>query len=485
MTDSLAGTIYGESLQLETFAPECRNLFADVLDALKELVNCAFCLWRAKPAGTGVDIYLDAIGCRLNEAELETWAGDFRRYGHRIVNDANSAQLMIFNTCAVTQEAVRKSRQSIKKLHRDNPSAKLVVSGCYVSLDNEEEAAGLGVDLVVRNSDKDKLVKITHDVLDVPVMPQIATEPAGSALFARNRQRAFIKIQDGCRYRCTFCIVTTARGDERSRSVSEIVEEINQQHAAGIQEVVLTGVHVGGYGSDNGSSLYELVKTILAETDVPRVRFASVEPWDLPDGFFALFTNPRLMPHMHLPVQSGSDPILRKMARRCKTGEYRDLLQEIRSTVPHFEVSTDIIVGFPGETDGNWRETCAFAEEMQFSHIHIFSYSPRSGTKASGMPNQLTGDIKKFRSRELHTIAAETRRTRLQANLDRQHSVLWEAGRFDPVKGVLRFSGYTENYLRVHATVEASDDIEGRVTQFTPTALSDDGAALVGDVVTA
>ena len=135
--------------------------------------------------------------------------------------------------------------------------------------------------------------------------------------------------------------------------------------------------------------------------------------------------------------------------------------------------------------DENWRETCAFAEEMQFSHIHIFSYSARSGTKAAGLPDQLPGDIKKFRSRELHAIAAESRRATLQQNLDRQHSVLWEAGKFDPVKGVLRFSGYTENYLRVHATVEASDDIEGRVTQFNPTALSDDGAALLGDVVTA
>ncbi|MDO6461353.1 tRNA (N(6)-L-threonylcarbamoyladenosine(37)-C(2))-methylthiotransferase MtaB [Granulosicoccaceae sp. 1_MG-2023] len=430
-----------------------------------------------------MDIFLDAIGCRLNEAELESWAGDFRKHGHRIVNDAGDAQLMIFNTCAVTQEAVRKSRQSIKKLHRGNPTARLVVSGCYVSLDNEEEAAGLGVDLVVRNSDKDKLVKIAHEVLDLPVMPQIATEPAGSALFARNRQRAFIKIQDGCRYRCTFCIVTTARGEERSRPVAEIIDEINQQHAAGIQEVVLTGVHVGGYGSDNDSSLFALVKAILADTDVPRVRFASVEPWDLPDGFFDLFSNPRLMPHMHLPVQSGSDPVLRKMARRCKTAEYRALLADIRSAVPGFEVSTDIIVGFPGETEEDWQNTCAFTEEMGFSHVHIFSYSPRSGTKAAGLPGQLPGDIKKQRSRELHAIAAQSRREALARNRKREHRVLWEAGRIDPVKRVLNFSGYTENYLRVHTQTELSMDLESRVTGFQPRALSEDGSALLGEVI--
>lgn len=446
---------------------------------LRVFVCCGYA-----PRVSHVDIYLNAIGCRLNEAELENWAGDFRRHGHRIVTDANSAQLMIFNTCAVTQEAVRKSRQSIKKLHRDNPAAKLVVSGCYVSLDNEDEAASLGVDLVVRNSDKDKLVKITHDVLDVPVMPQIATEPAGSALFARNRQRAFIKIQDGCRYRCSFCIVTTARGDERSRSVAEIIDEINQQHAAGIQEVVLTGVHVGGYGSDNGSSLFELVKAILDDTTVPRVRFASVEPWDLPDGFFSLFSNRRLMPHMHLPVQSGSDPILRKMARRCKTGEYRTLLADIRREVPGFEVSTDIIVGFPGETEEDWRNTCTFAEEMAFSHIHIFSYSPRSGTKAAGLPDQLPGDIKKQRSRELHAIAAQSRREALERNLQVEHHVLWEAGKLDPVKRKLSFSGYTENYLRVHTEVETGLDIESRITAFSATGLSDDGTGLRGTCAT-
>ena len=192
-------------------------------------------------------------------------------------------------------------------------------------------------------------------------------------MFSRGRQRAFVKVQDGCRYRCTFCIVTVARGEEHSRAIADIVEEINALQQQGIQEAIITGVHLGGYGSDNNSNLLELIKAILAQTTIPRLRLGSLEPWELPDGFFELFKNPRLLPHLHLPLQSGSDSVLKRMARRCKTAEFAEIVATARAEIPYFNITTDIIVGFPGETEAEWRESLAFIAGIGFGHIHIFS----------------------------------------------------------------------------------------------------------------
>ncbi len=373
-----------------------------------------------------LNVFLTAIGCRLNEAELSTWASEFSNAGHQIVTDAENADLIIFNTCAVTSEAARKSRQNIKRLHRKNPNSRLVVSGCYVSLNQQEAIEFLGVDLVVSNNDKDRLVMITKEMLSLPTMPQIATSPYETALFTRNRQRAFIKIQDGCRYKCSFCIVTVARGSERSRTINEIVNEVTEHVRLGIHEIILTGVHVGGYGSDINSNLFSLVQTILADTQIERIRFASVEPWDLPESFLTLFENPRVMPHMHLPLQSGSDAILKKMSRRCKTNDFRSLVQQIRSQIPGFNITTDVIVGFPGETKEDWNNTLTFIKEMAFSHIHIFSYSPRSGTKAATMPCQISRVVKKERSLALHQLARQLKKQTLTDNLYPSHTVLSE-----------------------------------------------------------
>ena len=225
-----------------------------------------------------MNIHLRALGCRLNEAELESWALEFRQAGHQLVNQPENADVTVVNTCAVTREAVRKSRKLINRIRRESPQGKLVVSGCAVSTGEAGNATDLGIDLLIDNSKKKELVKTVSDTLPINIMPAGATIPAESALFARNRQRAFIKIQDGCRYRCTYCIVTKARGEEQSRTVGEIIDEINQLSAQGVKEIVLTGVHVGGYGSDIQTNLTTLVTEILSSTDMPRIRFASVEP---------------------------------------------------------------------------------------------------------------------------------------------------------------------------------------------------------------
>jgi len=341
-------------------------------------------------------IHLKALGCRLNEAELESWADGFQRQGHSITRHLENADIVVINTCAVTQEAVRKSRQLLRRAHRHNPLAKLVVSGCYSSLTPKLADEIEGIDLIIPNQKKEQLVEITSRELEINAMPVQATIPGESALFNRGRDRAFIKVQDGCRYRCTFCIVTVARGDERSRTIASIVDEINTLHSQGIQEAVLTGVHVGGYGSDIKSDLYSLIKNILADTDIPRLRLASIEPWDLGDNFFDLFQNKRLMPHMHLPLQSGSDSVLRRMARRCKTADFKKLVEHARTVVPNFNVTTDIIVGFPGESEQEWQESLAFIEETGFSHIHIFTYSKRAGTKAVNLAGQISKSEKKI-----------------------------------------------------------------------------------------
>lgn len=423
-------------------------------------------------------VHLKALGCRLNEAELEQWSQQFRSGGHDIVPDALDADVLVLNTCAVTNEASSKSRRLMHRLYRENPAAKLVVSGCYASLQAAEVAETLGVDLVIPNTEKDQLPQTVMQHFELPVMPAIATEPGEAPLFIRGRHRAFIKIQDGCRYRCTFCIVTVARGDERSRTEDDIISEINTLYQQGIQEVVLTGVHVGGYGSDTGTSLYALVQAILRETDIPRIRFASVEPWDLPDDFFALFTNPRLMPHMHLPLQSGADSVLRRMARRCKTTEFAALVAEARRSVPGFNVTTDIIVGFPGETDEEWAQTLAYVESVGFGHLHIFSYSIREGTKAGRLPDQVAETVKKARSQALHSLGERLKHDWLQQQIGQTIPVLWEYGRSSD-DGQQIYTGYTPNYCKVRVSVADNIALENTVGQTLLTGV-DDNAVLTG-----
>jgi len=395
-------------------------------------------------------VHLKTLGCRLNEAELESWAREFRARGFHLSNREEEADLLVVNTCAVTEEAVRKSRRLLRRAQRGNPGAKLVVSGCYASLE-PEAAAALGVDLVVPNDRKAGLVEIAARELALPLMPASAAEPGEYGLLARNRQRAFVKVQEGCRYRCTYCIVTLARGEEHSRPIEEVVEEVNRIHSGGIHEVVLAGVHLGGYGSDTGGSLYELVRAVLERTRIPRIRLGSLEPWDLPENFWTLFDDPRLMPHLHLPMQSGADSVLRRMSRRCRTQEFLALMEEARKRVPDLNVTTDIIVGFPGETEAEWRQTIDFVEAAGFGGIHIFAFSPRRGTKAATLPDPVPREEKRQRSEELHRIAARLTRQRMEAQLGRKVEVLVE-GNPETVGKVLCWSGYTPDYQRIRFT---------------------------------
>ena len=257
-----------------------------------------------------------------------------------------------------------------------------------------------------------------------------------------------------------------------------MIDEVNRLHASGVREVVLAGVHLGGYGSDIDSSLQALIEAVLAQTCMPRVRLGSLEPWELPAGFWSLFDNPRLMPHLHLPIQSGADSVLRRMSRRCRTDEFRDLVGQARGAVAGFNVTTDIIVGFPGESDEEWRQTLAFAQEMQFGHIHIFAYSPRTGTKAAGMPDQLPRDTKRARSRQLHELAQAGRHSTLQQAVGQSFDVLIE-GRGEDGKS---WSGYTPNYLRVELQGNGGD-VENHILQVRAMGVSADGERLLTEMI--
>ncbi|EGV52671.1 tRNA (N(6)-L-threonylcarbamoyladenosine(37)-C(2))-methylthiotransferase MtaB [Candidatus Endoriftia persephone] len=419
-------------------------------------------------------VHLKTLGCRLNEAELESWSREFRGLGHSLTQDPEQADLLVVNTCAVTEEAVRKSRKLLGRAHRQNPEARLVVTGCYASLDPTASASADGVDLVVPNQDKEQLVQIVQRELDLNIMPQSVTEEESGGLLARGRQRAFIKVQDGCRYRCTFCIVTLARGEERSRPAEEVIAEINRLHSEGIQEVVLTGVHLGGYGSDIDSDLGQLIDRVLADSEIPRLRVGSLEPWDLPDNFWSRFDNPRFMPHLHLPLQSGSDSVLRRMARRCKSNEFRQLVEEGRQQVPDLNITSDIIVGFPGETEAEWQQSLSFVEQMGFGHLHIFAYSPRSGTKAAGRPNPVPREIKRQRSEQLHQLGEQMKREMLERQLGKQVPLLVEG---DGSRG---WFGYTPNYLRVEIEAPADAALQNRIIEVKLEAVSAEGERLLG-----
>ena len=425
-----------------------------------------------------MQIHLQTLGCRLNEAELESWADQFQAKGHRIVQTADKADLLVVNTCAVTQEAVKKSRQIIRRTHKQNPKAKLVVSGCYATLTPDVTNEIESIDLLINNQQKDQLVDITLRELDMEVMSSLSTKPGEAAIFQRGRNRAFIKVQDGCRYRCTFCIVTVARGNEKSRLIKNVIDDINTIHDKGIQEVILTGVHLGGYGSDINSNLTCLLKDILEHTSIPRIRLGSLEPWELDNDFFDLFRDKRLMPHLHLPLQSGADSVLKRMARRCKTDDFSLLIKQAREKITSLNITTDIIVGFPGETDEEWQTSLNYIERIGFSHIHIFTYSQRQGTKAASLTEQVSNDVKKSRSKTLHSLANTMRSTYMKSFVGSERPVLWET---QDEQG--RWIGYTDNFIRVALNESKTESLENLITKIELTNFDDNSNLIEAQAV--
>ena len=410
-----------------------------------------------------MQVRLESIGCRLNIGEIEAMARDLAKAGHRVVGPGTPAELCILNTCTVTSIASRKSRQLIRQLKKNNPSAAVIVTGCDAEL-APSEMVEIGVDLVVGNADKERLLELAEaeGLLDTA-----SIDPDDLKLFEpgdSTRTRAFLKVQDGCDNRCTFCVITIARGAGRSVRADAVMEELNELHRLGYREVVLSGVHLGSYGHDLGDQrgLQRLVEQALAETAVERLRLSSLEPWDLDAEFFEIFSNPRLLPHLHLPLQSGCDETLKRMARRTSRREFSALVRDARRAVPGLAISSDIIVGFPGETKEEFEESITLVEELAFSRLHIFRYSRREGTPAEKMTAQVPRPVAQERSRRMHALAADLEHRFNSTLVGRTADVLWETA--EDHGDSLRWSGLTPNYVRVTATTTPDEDMLNVVT---------------------
>jgi threonylcarbamoyladenosine tRNA methylthiotransferase MtaB len=392
-------------------------------------------------------VHLRALGCRLNQSEIETMARQFVAQGHELVDDAGEADQVVVNTCAVTMDATRDSRKLIRQLHRANEAAQITVTGCYAQISPDQIGVLPGVARVVGNRDKEALVPA---VTGEPLEPYEAEPIERGAPPWVGRTRAFIKVQDGCDNACTFCVTTIARGEGRSRPVDEIVREVRLLHAAGYGEAVLTGVHLGSYGHDLGDEhgLVHLVHAILADSDVPRVRLSSLEPWDLTPEFFDLWRDPRVCPHLHLPLQSGCDSTLRRMARKTTQSAFSALMREARARIDDPCITTDVIVGFPGETDEEFAISAAFIEAMGFAGLHVFRYSARPGTAAARMRGHVSEDVKRERSAHLIAYTDQAERRYAERHLGRTLPVLWEQVGGATHDGFMNV-GYTHNYIRV------------------------------------
>jgi threonylcarbamoyladenosine tRNA methylthiotransferase MtaB len=392
-------------------------------------------------------IYLDTIGCRLNQSEIESMAWQFRLVGHEIVASPEQADMAVVNTCAVTNDAASVSRSKIRQIARLGVD-EIVATGCWATLQPKEAASLPNVLNVIPNAQKDHLVAQT---LNLPPST-FDLEPIQRQLLPglHRRTRAFIKVQDGCDNHCTFCVTTIARGEGRSRAVADVILDIRSALRGGTKEIVLTGVHLGSWGQEYGQHVRDLIKTILRETDVPRLRLSSLEPWDLDADFFLLWKDSRLLPHLHLPLQSGCESTLKRMRRKTTPQTFRELVSAARQAIPDVAITTDIIAGFPGETEQEFAESLAFVRAMDFAGGHVFTYSPRPGTGAAKMKGQVRPELRKERNHILHEALDESAKSYRQKFVGRTMPVLWESTSEMGEWG-WRMEGLTGNYLRVNA----------------------------------
>jgi len=416
-------------------------------------------------------IFLDSVGCRLNQSEIEAYARQFHLAGHELVASPEEADLAVVNTCAVTAEAASDSRQKIRQAARLG-SKEIAVTGCWATLNPQGALSLPMVGHVVPNTEKDHLVA---DLLQLPResfdLEPVARQPVPGA---RLRTRAFIKVQDGCDNRCTFCVTTIARGRGRSRPVAAVLADIQAALDGGCQEVVLTGVHLGSWGRDfpHPQHLRHLVQAILEETNAPRLRLSSLEPWDLDAEFFRLWDNPRLCRHLHLPLQSGSAATLRRMARKTTPESFTRLVDAARAMIPGVAITTDVIDGFPGESEAEFAESRDFVRRRHFAGGHVFTYSARPGTAAARRMGQVDHPLRKERNAQMRQAFAEAAMDYQQRFLGSVLPVLWESAAAVGPLG-WRMSGLTDNYLRV--TAHAGQHLWNRITPVRLTELHEDG----------
>ena len=402
------------------------------------------------------------LGCKVNQYESEAVEEIFEARGYK--KKEENADIYVINTCTVTNMSDRKSRQMISRARRDNPEAVIAVMGCYSQVKPEEVSQIEGVDIVLGSRNKEEVVDLCEDVLQnkgaIDKVLSLSETKTIEDLEISNQEamtRAYMKIQDGCNMYCSYCLIPYARGNISSRDMESIRNEAKRLAQNGYKEIVLTGIHVSSYGKDlkNGTSLIDVLEEVANTDGIERIRLSSMEPRHITIEFLErMKATKKACDHFHLSLQSGSDDILKAMNRKYDTKIFKDKVDLIREVFPNAGLTTDIIVGFPTETDENHEETKKFVKDIKFAKTHLFKYSKRDGTKAATMKPEVDGNIKKERLKELEEIEQVNKREFLEKQIGKTLSVLFESkSDMDRYK-----SGYSTNYLRVNVKDEIKDN---------------------------
>jgi len=424
-----------------------------------------------------MNFYFDMVGCRLNQSEIETMANQLHALGHNILSDPSQADVIIINTCCVTAKAAADSRKMIRH-YAAYPANKLVVTGCWVTLFSEEAASLKSVTNIVPNPQKENLVLDLFNKKGLTLNDyKYIRHPIPGI---RQRTRAFIKVQDGCDEHCTYCITRIARGKSKSLSLDVIKREIHAALEGEAAEIVLSGVQLGSWGKDlePKQQIGDLIASILEDQRIKRLRLSSIEPWDLDSEIFDLWKDSRLCRHLHIPLQSGSAKILKRMARRITPATFQALVHTAREKINGLAITTDIIVGFPGETDEDFQESIEFVTKMQFSGGHVFSFSAMPGTYAATLLDQVAPALRKNRSQIMRDVFSDSQERFLDKYLGQLANVLWE--KIDHKNGKTYLSGLTDNYIRVLA--ECSEDLRNKISPVKLIDLDHQGN-MIGEIV--
>ncbi len=406
------------------------------------------------------------LGCKVNQYETEAMEELFEKSGYSIVNEEELADIYVINTCTVTNLSDRKSRQFIRKSKKKNEDSIIAVVGCYSQVAPDEVESLEGVDVIIGTSERNRIVELCEKVRinheKINIVRDIKTYKEFEKIKVdeiKSRTRANIKIQDGCNQFCSYCIIPYARGPIRSRDYDDIIEEAIKLRDSGFKEVVLTGIHVASYGKDNKIPLVNVIRGIAQIEGLERIRLSSLEPTLIDDDFMrSLKEIGKVCDHFHLSLQSGSDSVLKRMNRKYTSALFKEKTEIIRKYMPNVGLTTDIIVGFPGETEEEFSETYNFVKEIGFSRIHVFKYSPRKGTPAAKYENQVDGNIKSRRSDELIKLGDQLAKEFMNRFINTNLNVLFEE---ENKKIEDTYEGYTTNYLR--ARVKSNESLIGNI----------------------
>tara|TARA_Y100001978_G_scaffold29475_1_gene25228 strand:- start:513 stop:1808 length:1296 start_codon:yes stop_codon:yes gene_type:complete len=394
-----------------------------------------------------MNIAFYTLGCKLNFSETSHLINDVKKHGYKEVSFKEHADIYVINTCSVTENANSECKYLVRKVLRKNPNAKVVVIGCYAQLKPLEISKIQGVSLVLGNNEKFKLIQyLKRDNKEVEIFRKKPSEliEFKSSYSSSNRTRSFLKVQDGCSYKCSFCTIPMARGRSRNDKIGNIIQRIKKIRESGVKEIVLTGINIGDFKTEKNENFFDLLKEIDKLKNI-RIRISSIEPNLISDEIIDLISKSNVfVPHFHIPLQSGSDKILNKMKRRYLSKYYSDLVKKINSKIKNVCIGVDVIVGFPGESETLFNETVDFIKSMNVSYLHVFSFSERENTLAKKMNNKVPIEIKKYRSKVLRNLSEKKKRFFYQKNIGKIKKVLFEN---DVVDG--HIFGYTENYIKV------------------------------------